>query len=89
MVEIFRDCMEVTNSGKPLVAIECFVDAPPCSRNEASASLMRRMEICEERGSGVDKLLSQATVFQLPAPWKTESWHIGCEFDEVLQGGAA
>ena len=29
---------------------------------------MRRMGICEERGSGVDKVVFQTELFQLPAP---------------------
>ena len=29
---------------------------------------MRRLNICEERGSGIDKVISQAELFQLPAP---------------------
>lgn len=44
------------------------LDSPPRSRNEALASLMRRMGICEERGSGVDKVVFQAELYQLPAP---------------------
>ena len=68
MIEIFSDRMEVTNPGKPLVATERFVDNPPRSRNEALASLMRRMGICEERGSGVDKVVWQTELAQLPAP---------------------
>jgi predicted HTH transcriptional regulator len=65
---IFSDRMDITNPGKPLVAIERFVDNPPRSRNEALASLMRRMGICEERGSGVDKVVWQTELAQLPAP---------------------
>jgi ATP-dependent DNA helicase RecG len=68
MVELFADRIEVTNPGEPLVATERFVDAPPRSRNEALASLMRRMGICEERGSGVDKVVAQTEAYQLPAP---------------------
>lgn len=68
MVEIFADRMEVTNPGKPLVSADRFVDSPPKSRNEAMASLMRRMGICEERGSGIDKVVFQTEAFQLPAP---------------------
>jgi ATP-dependent DNA helicase RecG len=60
--------IELTNPGEPLVATDRFVDAPPRSRNEALASLMRRMGICEERGSGVDQVVSQTEVYQLPAP---------------------
>ena len=29
---------------------------------------MRRFNICEERGSGIDKVIQQVEVFQLPAP---------------------
>ena len=29
---------------------------------------MRRMKICEEKGSGIDKVIFQCEVFQLPAP---------------------
>lgn len=68
MVELFADRLEVTNPGEPLVAADRFVDAPPRSRNEALASLMRRMGVCEERGSGVDKVVSQIEAYQLPAP---------------------
>ncbi len=68
MVEIFEDRIEITNPGEPLVDTERFVDTPPRSRNEALASLMRRFRICEERGSGIDKVVSQVEMFQLPAP---------------------
>ena len=68
MVEIFDDRIEITNPGEPLVDTDRFVDTPPRSRNEALASLMRRFRICEERGSGIDKVVAQVEVFQLPAP---------------------
>ena len=56
MVEIFDDRIEITNPGEPLVDTDRFVDTPPRSRNETLASLMRRYRICEERGSGIDKV---------------------------------
>ncbi len=68
MIEIFDDRMEITNPGLPLVNTERFLDTPPRSRNEALASLMRRAGVCEERGSGVDKVVSQTEFYQLPAP---------------------
>jgi predicted HTH transcriptional regulator len=68
MGEIFDDRIEITNPGEPLVDVSRFVDTPPKSRNETLASLMRRFRICEERGSGVDKVISQVELFQLPAP---------------------
>jgi predicted HTH transcriptional regulator len=68
MVEIFDDRIEITNPGEPLVDTQRFVDTPPRSRNDALASLMRRARICEERGSGIDKVVYQVERFQLPAP---------------------
>jgi predicted HTH transcriptional regulator len=60
--------MEISNPGFPLVDTLRFIDEPPRSRNENLASLMRRMKICEERGSGIDKVIFTVEVFQLPAP---------------------
>jgi predicted HTH transcriptional regulator len=68
MVEIFDDRIEITNPGAPLMDTQRFVDTPPRSRNEALASLMRRFDICEERGSGWDKVVAQTELYQLPAP---------------------
>jgi len=68
MVEVFDDRMEITNPGTPLIATDRLLDHPPRSRNEMLASLMRRMGICEERGSGVDKVVFQTEIYQLPAP---------------------
>jgi predicted HTH transcriptional regulator len=59
MIEIFADRMEISNPGIPLVQIERFLDTPPRSRNEALASFLRRIGVCEERGSGVDKVVFQ------------------------------
>lgn len=68
MVELFSDRMEITNPGKPLGDPRRLLDHPPCSRNETLASLMRRMGVCEERGSGVDKVVLETERYQLPAP---------------------
>lgn len=68
MIEIFSDRMEITNPGIPLVDVDRFLDSPPRSRNEGLASLMRRANICEERGSGIDKVVAQTEIYQLPAP---------------------
>ncbi len=67
-IEMFTDRIEITNPGAPLVKPERMIDLPPRSRNEAMAALMRRMGLCEEQGSGLDKVVAQAELFQLPAP---------------------
>ncbi|MEZ4911496.1 MAG: ATP-binding protein [Saprospiraceae bacterium] len=68
MVEIFSDRIEITNLGIPLVDVNRFIDTAPKSRNESMASLMRRLNICEERGSGIDRAINAIEVYQLPAP---------------------
>lgn len=68
MVEIFNNRIEVTNSGKPLINPLRFIDHSPQSRNEILARFMRRLNICEERGSGIDKVVFECELYQLPAP---------------------
>ena len=68
MVEIFDGRIEIRNPGEPLVDTRRFLDSPPASRNEALTSLMRRFDICEERGGGIDKVVEQVERYQLPAP---------------------
>ena len=68
MIEIFRTRIEITNPGEPLIDTLRFIDHSPRSRNEQLASMMRRMDFCEERGSGVDRAIEQCELYQLPAP---------------------
>lgn len=68
MIEMFKDRIEISNPGRPLVDPDRFIDSAPRSRNEAMAALMRRMHICEERGSGVDLAIEAIEEHQLPAP---------------------
>lgn len=68
MIEIFFDRIEITNPGQSLIATLRLLDSPPQSRNEKLASIMRRFKICEERGSGIDKVVFQTEFYQLPAP---------------------
>ena len=67
-VELFRNRMEITNPGAPLVEPDRFIDSPPRSRNEALASLMRRLGLCEEQGTGIDKVVEEVETAQLPPP---------------------
>ena len=68
VVEIFENRIEITNSGTPLVDVWRIIDNPPKSRNEKLAALMRRLRMCEELGTGWDKIAISCEVFQLPAP---------------------
>jgi ATP-dependent DNA helicase RecG len=67
-IELFSDRLEVTNPGKSLVSTNRMIDLPPRSRNEALAALMRRMGLCEEQGSGLDKAILSIEHFHLPPP---------------------
>lgn len=68
LIELFKDRMEITNPGQPLVDPDRFLDSPPRSRNESLAALMRRMRLCEEQGTGIDKVLTAVEAHQLPPP---------------------
>ena len=68
MVEIFSDRIEITNPGESLIEPARLIDAPPRTRNEAMAAFMRRVGICEERGTGIDKAMLAIELAQLPAP---------------------
>lgn len=67
MIEVYRDRVEISNPGRPGVEVERLIDEYQ-SRNEHLADLMRRIGVCEEKGSGIDKVVDAAEGFQLPAP---------------------
>lgn len=67
MIDIYNNRVEISNPGDPLVPVERFIDGYQ-SRNERLANLMRRFRICEEKSSGIDRVVKTAEDFQLPAP---------------------
>lgn len=68
MIEVFANRIEVTNPGRPLIDTLRFIDHSPRSRNEALAGMLRRLGICEERGSGIDLVVELCEQYHLPAP---------------------
>jgi len=68
MVEFFDNRVEFTNPGEPLIDTNRFIDHAPISRNHKLAGFMRRVKICEEAGTGIDKVIEAVEIFQLPAP---------------------
>ena len=67
-VELFSNRLEITNPGTPLISPNRFIDAPPRSRNEALAAFMRRMKLCEEQGTGIDKAIAAVERRHMPPP---------------------
>lgn len=67
MVELYPQRIEISNPGQPTIDTLRFIDDYR-PRNEKLADLMRRLGLCEEKGSGIDKVVHAAEVFQLPAP---------------------
>ena len=68
VVEIFDNRIEITNAGIPLIDVRRIIDNPPKSRNEKLAELMRRLRMCEELGTGWDKIALSCEMLQLPTP---------------------
>jgi len=67
VVEVYSNRVEISNPGEPIVPVERFIDGYQ-SRNERLADLMRRFGICEEKSSGIDRVVETAELLQLPAP---------------------
>ena len=67
-IEIFEGHMTVTNSGKMLIDPSRILDSPPRSRNTHLPSLFRRMKLCEQLGSGWDRIVSLCEDQNLPTP---------------------
>jgi ATP-dependent DNA helicase RecG len=67
-IEIFAEKIVFTNPGTSLVALDRLIDAPARSRNEHLAGLMRKANLCEERGSGIDRALWEVEEAQLAPP---------------------
>jgi predicted HTH transcriptional regulator len=65
--EIYSDRIEFTNPGLPVITPTRFIDEYQ-SRNEIIADIMRRVGVCEEKGSGFDKVIGYCELYQLPAP---------------------
>jgi len=66
-VEVFSNRIEIANPGEPIVPVERFIDGYQ-SRNERLVLVMRRLGICEEKSSGIDRVVETAEKMQLPAP---------------------
>ncbi len=64
-VEIYDDRIEVTNPGLPILPLDRFIDENQ-SRNERFADALRQIGICEERGHGMDAVVTQIELHQLP-----------------------
>lgn len=67
MIEIYSDRIEISNPGEPIVSTDRFIDGYR-SRNEQMAEMMRLFGICEEKGSGIDRVISAAEESHLSAP---------------------
>ncbi|MBE0417103.1 MAG: putative DNA binding domain-containing protein [Coriobacteriia bacterium] len=67
MIEVYDDRVDFSNPGEPVVDVSRFIDSYQ-SRNERMASIMRRFGICEEKSSGIDRVVHAVEAYQLPAP---------------------
>lgn len=66
MVEIFPDRVVITSPGKPLVEPDQFLNAQSRSRNTTFTDVMRRLGVCELRGSGIDRAFDEIETAGLP-----------------------
>jgi ATP-dependent DNA helicase RecG len=65
VVEVYDDRLEVVNPGRPLLDPDRFIDENQ-SRNERLAYALRQLGVCDERGHGMDAVVSHIEAHQLP-----------------------
>lgn len=63
MIEIFKDRIEISNLGKFIISFLWFIDYYLKLRNEKLVYFMRCLNFCEERGSGIDKVVNFCEVY--------------------------
>ena len=82
MIELYADRIEISNPGQPDIQFDRFIDGYQC-RNEPMADLMRRLGLCEEKGSGIDKVIRAVEEDHLPAlEYRVDSVRTSC----ILRG---
>ena len=64
-VELYDDRIEVTNPGLPILPVDRFIDENQ-SRNDRLADALRQLGICDERGHGMDSVVTHIELHQLP-----------------------
>lgn len=67
MVEIFQNRLEISNPGSSLICEDRMFNERR-SRNEKLAGAMRALRLCEERGSGLHKVIAEVEKYGLPPP---------------------
>jgi ATP-dependent DNA helicase RecG len=65
VVEIYDDRVEVVSPGLPLLPVDRFIDENQ-SRNERLADALRQLGVCDERGHGMDAVVTHIEAHQLP-----------------------
>lgn len=68
MVDVYSDRITITNPGTllPGKKLDRLIGATPESRNEKLAFSFRRFRICEERGTGFQKVVKAIELFGMP-----------------------
>lgn len=67
-IEVMAGHVTVTNPGSMLVDPSRILDTPPRSRNRHLPEMFRRMHLCEQLGSGWDRIVSLCEDQNLPTP---------------------
>ena len=69
---VYDNRIEFSNPGSSLIPVDRVLNAQPKTRNVELASLLRRMDLCEEGGTGWDRVVAACEAAHMLAP-KMES----------------
>lgn len=68
LIEIYANHIEISNPGKCLVDPDRLLGTIPKARNEILVDIMKRLYICETRGSGIPRTIKEVEQEFLPPP---------------------
>lgn len=85
-VHIFNNRIEFTNPGAMLVPRDRVVNAQPKTRNAALVNILRQMDLCEEEGTGWDRVIEDCEARHIMAPTITSEEGSGTQV--ILYAGS-
>lgn len=68
LIQFYDNRIVFSNPGASLISVDRILNAPPRTRNERLANLLRQMDLCEEGGTGWDVAVAACEAQHLPAP---------------------
>lgn len=77
LVKIYDNRLEFSNPGASLIPVERVLNAQPKTRNNGLVGMLRQMDLCEEGGTGWDRVVEACESQYMAAPKMNSSEEMG------------